>query len=110
MNHGNVPPSSHSGSSHNGRGAGEGRGIGGVLAGHAHIAHVPGQAPETFLAQALHTALGPSRSQDLDIGHASALDSYGAIGRGDAQLLRNAFAASFTPSLLTMDTASRTAQ
>jgi hypothetical protein len=32
-------------------GTGNGRGTGGVLAGHVHVAHVPGQAPETFYAQ-----------------------------------------------------------
>jgi hypothetical protein len=74
-----------------------------------HVAHVQGQAPETFPAQALRTALGPGRSQDLPVGHASALESYGTIGSGDAQLHHTAFAASFTPSLLTMDAASRLA-
>jgi hypothetical protein len=90
-------------------GIGEGKGTGGVLAGHVHVAHVPGQAPETFPAQALHVASGPSRLQDLAVGHASALDSYGAIGCGDVQLIHTAFAASSTPSLSTLGTVPGTA-
>jgi hypothetical protein len=49
-------------SSHNGnqgwfdttKGKGIGKGTGSVLTGRVHVAHDPGQAPETFTAQALH--------------------------------------------------------
>jgi hypothetical protein len=91
-------------------GTGKGKCAGGVLTGYVHVAHVPGQAPETFPAQALHLESGPGRSQDLHEGDASASDAHGAIGGGSDRLHHAAFrTASPTPSFMAVEAASRTA-
>jgi hypothetical protein len=87
----------------------KGKGIGGVLTGRVHVAHDPGQAPETFVAQALHGVRWPGGSQDLPGGYASAFDAHGGT-IPEQQLIHNASRfASTTPMPLVGDFAARTA-
>jgi hypothetical protein len=90
-------------------GKGIGKGTGGVLTGHVRVAHDPGQAPETFVAQALHGARWPGGLQDPPGGYASAFDAHGGT-IPEQQLIHNASrTASTTPTPLVGDFAARTA-